>query len=116
MNSLEKFYGPNAGYVLDLYERYKQDPSAVDAETRAFFANWSPDTLQLPSVAEPEASFSRVQVKHIVSAAALASGIRKRGHLGAHLDPLGSAPLGDPALLLESYGLLRRLWLPYHQM
>jgi 2-oxoglutarate dehydrogenase E1 component len=31
--------------------------------------------------------------------------MRERGHLGAHLDPLGSEPLGDPALLPETYGL-----------
>jgi 2-oxoglutarate dehydrogenase E1 component len=40
-----------------------------------------------------------------VAASTLAHAIRERGHLGAHLDPLGSAPLGDPALQPEYYGL-----------
>ena len=33
----ERFYGPNAGYVLELYERYQADPASVDAATRVFF-------------------------------------------------------------------------------
>ena len=37
MIDLSAFHGPNAGYVLDLYERYLRDPSSVDAETRAAF-------------------------------------------------------------------------------
>ena len=28
MQNMEKFYGPNAGYVLELYERYQQDPAS----------------------------------------------------------------------------------------
>ncbi|MBV9617424.1 MAG: hypothetical protein JO031_18380, partial [Ktedonobacteraceae bacterium] len=40
MDILETFYGPNAGYVFDLYERYKQDPASVDAATRAVFDTW----------------------------------------------------------------------------
>ena len=37
MNDLEVFYGPNAGYVLELYERYRQNPASVDAAARAIF-------------------------------------------------------------------------------
>ncbi len=44
MNDLELFHGPNAGYVLELYERYLENPEAVDAATRAMFAAWSPTT------------------------------------------------------------------------
>ena len=31
------FYGPNAAYVLDLYELFLQDASRVDPQTREFF-------------------------------------------------------------------------------
>jgi len=34
---LREFQGPNAGYILELYERYKQDPASIDAATRIFF-------------------------------------------------------------------------------
>jgi len=37
MNDFSTFHGPNAGYVLELYDRYRADPQSVDAETRAFF-------------------------------------------------------------------------------
>jgi ABC-2 type transport system ATP-binding protein len=37
-----QFYGPNLGYVLDLYEEYKRDPESVDEETRVFFETWRP--------------------------------------------------------------------------
>ncbi|HEY7355534.1 MAG TPA: 2-oxoglutarate dehydrogenase E1 component [Ktedonobacterales bacterium] len=102
------FYGPNAGYVLELYERYQRDPASVDAETRAFFEQWSPDgALALAPVEAPAAPPGQpaFHVNKVIGATALAHGIRARGHLGAHLDPLGNAPLGDPALLLETYGL-----------
>lgn len=34
----ELFHGPNAGYMLELYERYRQNPALVDSATQAFFA------------------------------------------------------------------------------
>ncbi len=108
MNNIEKFYGPNAGYVLELYERYQQDPTSVDAATRSFFASWSPDissAVETPVQDKGEDAFSTVQVAQIVAASALARAIRERGHQGAHLDPLGSEPIGDPALLSETYGI-----------
>ncbi len=100
MYNLEQFYGPNAGYVLELYERYKQDPASVDAAARAIFAAWSPETA---APAKDDVTLSRAQVASVVAASALARAIRERGHLGAHLDPLGSEPVGDPALLPETY-------------
>src|SRR5215472_8832722 len=103
MYDLQTFYGPNAGYVLELYERYQRDPSSVDPATRAIFDTWSPELpTRKHAATSEEATF---QVSHIMAASALAHAIRERGHLGAHLDPLGSAPLGDPALLTETYGI-----------
>jgi ABC-2 type transport system ATP-binding protein len=42
----EKFYGPNLGYVLELYERYREDPDSVDEKTRQFFEGWSPPQVE----------------------------------------------------------------------
>jgi ABC-2 type transport system ATP-binding protein len=36
------FYGPNLGYVLELYERYREDPESVDVQSREFFEVWKP--------------------------------------------------------------------------
>ena len=132
MQNLENFYGPNAGYVLELFERYQQDPASVDATTRAIFEHWTPEepvsangastvqprqtrtsplqqsVLSSPTVThEDTPAYSPSQVAKIVAASTLAHAIRERGHLGAHLDPLGSAPLGDPAL--DGRGCRRRL-------
>ncbi len=104
MYDLEAFYGPNAGYVLELYERYRQNPVSVDAATRAIFDTWSPEN-QLTAGQEAATGIAPVEVSKIVAASALAHAIRSRGHLGAHLDPLGSEPLGDPALLTETHGI-----------
>lgn len=107
MKNLTKFYGPNAGYVLELYERYVKDPASVDAETRASFENWSPIDAGTPvsSAAHPITAPSEEMIGHAVAASALAHAIRERGHLGARLDPLGSKPPGDPALLPETHGI-----------
>ncbi|HLI33732.1 MAG TPA: 2-oxoglutarate dehydrogenase E1 component [Terriglobia bacterium] len=96
------FQGVNAGYVAELYERFRQDPNAVDAETRAFFEKSPPVKLLSPGFrgAAPVA-----EVEKIVAAVNLAESIRKFGNLAAHIDPLGSELPGDPSLLPETYGL-----------
>src|SRR3989440_6719372 len=106
MRDLETFYGPNAGYVQELYELYLQNPANVDPQTRAVFDSWSQDH-EAPPVEERGRTDGHVpfQVSDVVAASALAHAIRERGHLGAHLDPLGKEPLGDPALLPERHGI-----------
>ena len=41
-----QFYGPNLGYVLELYERYREDPESVDERSRKFFETWSPPPVE----------------------------------------------------------------------
>jgi 2-oxoglutarate dehydrogenase E1 component len=36
--NLEQFSGVNAGYVLELYEKYRRNPDSVDPATREAFA------------------------------------------------------------------------------
>lgn len=106
MHDLDTFYGPNAGYVLELYERYLQNPANVDAATRAIFDTWAQEEQATRDGDEERTNgTSPYQVSQIVAASALAHAIRAQGHLGAHLDPLGTEPLGDPALLPESHGI-----------
>jgi 2-oxoglutarate dehydrogenase E1 component len=113
------FHGPNAGYVLDLFERYQADPNAVDPATRAYFARWQPRPEGAPppengANAAPPREQERPAVapvgpgfdpQKVASVANLAQAIREYGHLAAHLDPLGSPPPGDPALELAYHGL-----------
>ena len=43
--TLGPFGGVNAGYVLELYERYRQNPESVDPATREAFESWTPTEL-----------------------------------------------------------------------
>jgi 2-oxoglutarate dehydrogenase E1 component len=99
MAGWQEFAGLNRGYVLELYERYRQDPSSVDPETRALFEKWTPP-------AEPAPVREGVSFQKIVGAANLALSIRRYGHLAAELDPLGLRPsVGDPSLLPETHSV-----------
>lgn len=100
MNLEQEFHGPNAGYVLDLYDRYLRDPQAVDDQIRAFFESWKP-----PVQGEYPAELSEVEAEKVVAATNLAQAIRIFGYRAAQLDPLGSAPPGDPSLETSSYDL-----------
>jgi 2-oxoglutarate dehydrogenase E1 component len=108
MSDLALFYGPNAGYVLELYDRYRQNPQSVDPATRAFFEQWTPPAASaLPQGAEDgrRAIAAPLDVAHIVGAARLIRYIRELGHLAARIDPLGSEPPGDPGLRPDIHGV-----------
>ncbi|MCS6775209.1 MAG: 2-oxoglutarate dehydrogenase E1 component [Chloroherpetonaceae bacterium] len=123
MDLLSRFFGPNVGYVVDLYERYLRDPDVVDSATRAFFASLPRDVLDLllspvaggsnGAVIAAERVIERPvwrseDIRRIVATARLARFIREIGHMQARIDPLGSEPPGDPDLTLEAQGLTER--------
>jgi 2-oxoglutarate dehydrogenase E1 component len=97
------FHGPNAGYVLELYERYRQNPQSVDEAARSLFERISPpfDGRNGRTVSETPTS----AIVKIVGAANLAQAIRAFGFLEARLDPLGSSPPGDPWLKMDFHGV-----------
>ncbi len=115
MSDISLFHGPNAGYVLELYDRYLQDPQSVDADMQILFNDWSPDKTSdkqapLQNSVTPAASETRKpktedDIKRIVGAARVTRMVREIGHLAAGVDPLGSAPPGDSGLELETHGL-----------
>jgi len=108
MTDLSLFHGPNAGYVLELYERYQRDPQSVDAATRAIFERWSPpEAGGAPPAAAPGTSTPAAQfdLTRTVGAARLIRYIRELGHLDAQIDPLGSPPPGDLGLHLNIHGV-----------
>jgi 2-oxoglutarate dehydrogenase E1 component len=102
--TLGRFAGVNAGYVLELYERFRQNPESVDPATRAAFEKWNPAELAAVS-GEPVSAAAAANVHAVVGATILADSIRRYGHLAAQLDPLGSPPIGDPSLSPEAYGI-----------
>ncbi len=121
MTTWEDFYGPNAGYALELYERYQRDPNSVDPEIRAFFATSTPPA-DIAGIARPSSPPAPLpagrgvavgrgegstyqDVAKIVAAARLARSIREYGHLAAHIDPLGAPRPGDPMLNPATHGI-----------
>jgi len=105
MSGGQDFSGINLGYVLELYDRYRTDPSSVDADTRALFEGWTPPAAVEPDEAGPAAGGHDVPARAAVAAVNLAQSIRRYGHLAAQLDPLGAKPIGDPTLSPERHGL-----------
>jgi 2-oxoglutarate dehydrogenase E1 component len=113
----ESFYGPNAGYVLSLYEQYLADPDSVDFDTRSYFESLGtapisckfPDSAAFPSTSVVTHSIDAASALNGVvkgaAAARLARFIRQRGHLEADVDPLGVRPRHDAELALDEHGL-----------
>ena len=69
-----------------------QKPSAVQPQAPELQP--TPPVQQLVAAIVPDTDLLRA----VASAMALVDAIRSHGHLAARLDPLGSEPLGDPAL------------------
>ncbi len=59
--------------------------------------------------APPHTAPDRVLLGAMQAATSLVKAHRTHGHLGAHLDPLGAPPIGDPAMDPETYGLTPEL-------
>ena len=125
MSDYPLFHGPNAGYALELLERYRADPTSVDAETRAFFDSGSfdveaasavqalPSPINAPASSAPPGppvnGLEETETIRIAAAAArLARFIRQRGHLEAHVDPLGLTPQENAGLDLHLHKLTAR--------
>src|SRR6476620_7376810 len=111
----------NSGYARVLLEEYLENPEAVPSEWRALFASGDGDLLEaLPGLARllenlretnghaaptPVAAAEVVPsppddvlLGGVAAAMSLVKALRMHGHLAARLDPLGSEPVGDPAL------------------
>ncbi|HYY76795.1 MAG TPA: thiamine pyrophosphate-dependent enzyme, partial [Gaiellaceae bacterium] len=116
----EQFDDLNAGFVQELFARYLDSPEAVDPEWRRLFESGSaalvashplvrrlrelyPDSLDggngaPAAAAEPTTAPAPVLLGAVAAAMSLVKAHRTHGHLAARLDPLGSEPIGDPAL------------------
>ena len=131
---LGPFYGPNAGYVLELWDRYRDDPAAVDPATRAYFdrldpaavptgglltatnghptnghaadghVGTAPATPAQPATASGQA-VGAGDVSRVIGAVSLVTALREYGHLAVRLDPLGGDPPGAPELDTETHGV-----------
>jgi 2-oxoglutarate dehydrogenase E1 component len=115
--------GVNAGYARLLLDEYLDNPESVPPEWRALFESGETDLLRgLPGVARllerlpqpatngqgngraalaepaPPPAVDSELMGAVAAGMALVKAHRMHGHLAARLDPLGSEPVGDPAL------------------
>jgi 2-oxoglutarate dehydrogenase E1 component len=97
MSLRKEFPGPNYAFLLELYDRYRSDPTAVSQSVRDFF-----DSVEIE---EEGYELPAKEIGKAIAAANLAAAIRRYGYLAARLDPLGGDPPGDPHLRLESWNL-----------
>jgi 2-oxoglutarate dehydrogenase E1 component len=118
--------GLNAGFAKALLEEYLENPEAVPGEWRDLFESGDsgvvaghpglrrllealqedgngrleaapPSPTPDATAAEPPAAGTSL-LAAVAAATALVDAYRMHGHLAARLDPLGSEPVGDPAL------------------
>src|SRR4051812_32460770 len=123
MNGGRDVDGLNAGFARILLEDYLENPEAVPAEWRELFESGESDvvadhpglrrllehvdgngggngngyvalTPAAPQATQPDP----VLLGAVAASMALVKAHRMHGHLAARLDPLGSEPVGDPAL------------------
>ncbi|SDI27142.1 2-oxoglutarate dehydrogenase E1 component [Natribacillus halophilus] len=106
--SWETFHGPNLGYVIDMYEKYKHDPDDVDHDLKEWFqANGAPSAAQpLNGHAEVESPELTHSTMHkIAKAMKLVDNIRIFGHILADVNPLDTPGEESPLLQPEENGL-----------
>jgi 2-oxoglutarate dehydrogenase E1 component len=105
-------FGPNAGYLTELYQLYLVDPSMVEPEWAEFFkglegGNGNGHANGHAAVASPAAAASAVPSNANAIAEKVVDGFRRFGHLAAKVSPIvhgGLAPLSPPELTLAFYG------------
>src|SRR4029434_989084 len=95
----------NDGYIAEIYDAYRRDPSSVEESWRQFFRF----AEQLAGAGRPSTTVAAdpVYLRKVAGAAALVDAIRQYGHLAVQLDPLGSPAPGAAELTPEFHGIAR---------
>jgi len=124
-------YGPNSGFIEDLYAKYQASPASVDPSWQAFFSGLGPEQqapagpswglkngwhaleedglAALPDKAARHAQKAgvadiRAAALDTIRAYMLIRAYRIRGHLKADLDPLGIDKMDHPELDPAAFG------------
>ncbi|KKK37783.1 2-oxoglutarate dehydrogenase [Mesobacillus campisalis] len=106
-DALSGFHGPNLGYVIELYERYLEDPNSVDPEMKEYFDQGNIPGMNL-SKSETHETHEKLQVsdaEKIIAALRLADHIRAYGHLSADVYPLSERGQQNPLNEPEKWGI-----------
>ncbi|QQK79975.1 2-oxoglutarate dehydrogenase E1 component [Salicibibacter cibi] len=103
----ETFHGPNLGYVMDMYEKYKNESDEVDSDLKEWFRTYGAPSVEplngQATTASPEVPTSAMH--KIGKAIKLADNIRTFGHILADMHPLEAPGEESPLLQPEENGL-----------
>ncbi|MGA7988047.1 MAG: multifunctional oxoglutarate decarboxylase/oxoglutarate dehydrogenase thiamine pyrophosphate-binding subunit/dihydrolipoyllysine-residue succinyltransferase subunit, partial [Candidatus Dormiibacterota bacterium] len=102
--------------LLDGAESFYEDVAAslginlpaLDMRSRSTSTPQPPPAIT-SAPAPPTNAPDRALLGAMQAATSLVKAHRTHGHLGAHLDPLGSPPIGDPAMDPATYGLTQEV-------
>ena len=92
----------NLEYIEEQYQRFRDDPDAVDPSWKTFFEGFE---LGMGVGGVPECSGAVSQAEKQSRVASLIFGYRNLGHRAASIDPLDDVPPPVPDLQLEAFGL-----------
>ncbi|MFE8699522.1 2-oxoglutarate dehydrogenase E1 component [Cytobacillus sp. FJAT-54145] len=104
------FYGPNLGYVIELYEKFKEDPLSVEEDMRDYFERYGNPAEQEDTYTAPVSyvETSLLPMEKIIAAANLADKIRGYGHLAADIYPLKDREPNKELIELDFYDLTKK--------
>lgn len=99
-----KITGPNLGYVMEMYDLYKESPELLDPEFVELFEQYGPpmeEAVQPAVSADVEPN----QFAKVLGAIQLADAIRAQGHLASDIYPLNDREKDTSRLELSAHGL-----------
>lgn len=101
------FSGPNLGYVIEMYENFKQDPESVSPDLAEFFRYYGAPSFNATATAHSEAAgqVSEGDFGKVLSAYTLIDAIRNFGHLASDIYPLNDRKRDATRIELSYYGL-----------
>src|SRR5262249_8136570 len=93
----------NDGYIAELYDNYRRDPSSVDESWRQFFR--FAESLGRAGDAPAGGVVDSCLLEKTAGAVALGAPIERFGHLAVQIDPLGARPPGAAELEPQFHGI-----------
>lgn len=99
------FAGPNLGYVMEMYEKFKASPDSVDPELVEMFKKYGAPSVEENQQTTAAAAVPAGDFGKVLSAYTLIDAIRAYGHLAADIYPLNDRPKDSSRLELSHYGL-----------
>src|SRR5438128_7604349 len=103
LRRIEELLSGADGFYESIFESMQVVPPAGLAESARVAGQPTEAALAAPTTAEAEL------LRAVAAGMALVAAYRTHGHLAARLDPLGSAPTGDPSLDPVNHGLTPQL-------